>query len=172
MTLIPATRRLGPWRWLGLPSLVCIAATVLFSAPVRLFGLGPPEPVFPLVLAFAWAVIRPSILGPFALLALGLFLDLWWGGPVGLWPMALLTAYAITLGVRRVLSGLGWWGLAGWYALALAAAMAMGLLTTLLVSAAAPSLLAVFWQFLASLVLFPFAHRLIERFEDADVRFR
>ena len=29
-----------------------------------------------------------------------------------------------------------------------------------------------FWQFLASLVLFPFAHRLIERFDDADVRFR
>ena len=112
-----------------------MAATVLFATPVRLFGLGPPEPVFPLVLAFAWAVIRPSILGPFALLALGLFLDLWWGAPVGLWPMALLTAYAITLGVRRVLSGLGWWSLAGWYALALAAAtglaMGVGLLTTL-----------------------------------------
>jgi rod shape-determining protein MreD len=30
----------------------------------------------------------------------------------------------------------------------------------------------VFWQFLPNVLLYPFAHRLIERFEDADVRFR
>jgi rod shape-determining protein MreD len=28
------------------------------------------------------------------------------------------------------------------------------------------------WQFLATVVLYPFADRLIDRFEDADVRFR
>jgi rod shape-determining protein MreD len=39
-------------------------------------------------------------------------------------------------------------------------------------SLAMPSLLAVFWQFLVTTLLFPFAHRLIDRFEDADVRFR
>jgi rod shape-determining protein MreD len=45
-------------------------------------------------------------------------------------------------------------------------------LMTVMDTKAQPSVIAVFWQFLASLVLFPFAHRLIERFEDADVRFR
>jgi rod shape-determining protein MreD len=172
MTLIPATQRLDPWRWLGVPSLACIAATVVFATPLRVFGLQPPEPVFPLTLAFAWAVIRPSILAPFALLGLGVFLDLWWGGPIGLWGLALLAAYALTLGVRSVLSGLGWWGLSAWYGIAVALAMGAGLVMTTLDTGAMPSLWAVLWQFLASLVLFPLAYRLIERFEDADVRFR
>ena len=47
-----------------------------------------------------------------------------------------------------------------------------GFLFTMLDSLAMPSLLAVFWQFLVTALLFPFAHRLIDRFEDADVRFR
>jgi rod shape-determining protein MreD len=172
MTLIPATQRLDPWRWLGLPSLACVAATIVLATPIRLFGLPLPEPVFPLVLAFAWAVIRPSILAPFTLLLLGVFLDLWWGGPIGLWAVALLVAYAVTLSVRRVLSGLGWWGLCAWYAVAVGLAMGAGDLMTVMDNGAAPSLIAVFWQFVASLVLFPLSNRLIERFEDADVRFR
>jgi rod shape-determining protein MreD len=172
MTLVPATQRLDPWRWLGLPSLACVAATILLATPLRLFGLGLPEPVFPLALAFAWAVIRPSMLAPFTLLLLGLFLDLWWGGPVGLWAVALLAAYGVTLSVRRVLTGLGWWGLGAWYAVAVALAMGAAYLMTVMDTKGQPSVIAVFWQFLASLVLFPFAHRLIERFEDADVRFR
>ena len=172
MTLIPATQRLDPWRWLGVPSLACVAATIVLATPIRLFGLPLPEPVFPLVLAFAWAVIRPSILAPFTLLLLGVFLDLWWGGPIGLWGIALLAAYAVTLSVRRVLSGLSWWGLCAWYAVAVGLAMAAGDLMTVMDNGAAPSLVAVFWQFVASLVLFPLSNRLIERFEDADVRFR
>jgi rod shape-determining protein MreD len=39
-------------------------------------------------------------------------------------------------------------------------------------SLAMPSLIAVFWQFLATVLLFPFAQSLVDRFEDADVRFR
>ncbi|MDR3510561.1 MAG: hypothetical protein P4L73_02920 [Caulobacteraceae bacterium] len=169
---MPASQRLDPWRWLGLPSLVCVAATLVFAIPLRIFGLQPPEPVFPLPLAFAWAVIRPSVLSPFALLALGLFLDFYWGGPVGLWPLALLAAYASILSVRRVLSGLGWWGLAGWYVVAVSVAMGAGVIMTTLDSFVVPNLVGVVWQGLASLALYPYAYRLIERFEDADVRFR
>jgi rod shape-determining protein MreD len=172
MTLISATQRLDPWRWLGLPGFACVALTILFATPIKVFGLQPPEPVFPIVCAFAWAVIRPSMLAPFALLALGLFLDLWWGGPIGLWPLALLAAYSVTFSVRRVLSGLGWWGMGGWYLVATATLMGAGYLMTAMDTGGAPNPFAVFWQLLASLVLFPFAHRLIERFEDADVRFR
>ena len=51
-------------------------------------------------------------------------------------------------------------------------AIGAGYLFTMLDALAAPSMLAVFWQFLATILLFPFANRLIERFEDADVRFR
>ena len=162
----------NPLEWLFTPMLLSMAGAVLLALPVKLFGLQLPEPVFPLALAFAWAVIRPSILAPFALLALGLFLDLFWDGPFGLWALALLVAYAATLSVRRVLSGLGWWGLGGWYVVAVALAMGAGVAITMMDSAVVPSLVAVAWQTLACLALFPLSYRLIERFEDADVRFR
>ena len=49
---------LQPWRWLLLPAAVSIVLTIVLAAPIRLFGFGMPEPVLPLVLAFAWPVIR------------------------------------------------------------------------------------------------------------------
>jgi rod shape-determining protein MreD len=70
------------------------------------------------------------------------------------------------------MSGLGWWGLGGWYLVATGAAMGAGVIVTMMVAGQSPNLFAVGWQYLASALLFPFAHRLVERFEDADVRFR
>ena len=167
-----AARPLSPVRWLGAPMLLCVVATVLLATPMRFWGLALPEPVFPLAMAFAWAVIRPSILPPFALLALGLFLDVFWGGPQGLWPLCLLAAYAAVLGARRLIMGQDFLFMWGWYGLVIAAAFAAGFLLMTLDAGAPPNLLAVLWQYLATLALFPFAHRLIGRYEDADVRFR
>jgi rod shape-determining protein MreD len=142
------------------------------ATPIRVFGLQLPEPVFPLAPAFAWAVIRPSILAPFVLMALGLFLDLFWGGVVGLWPVALLAAYSATFSIRRVLSGLGFWGMGGWYALSVGVALGVAVLMSHMQGAEIPNIFALLWQALAALALFPLANLLIERFEDADVRFR
>jgi rod shape-determining protein MreD len=165
-------RPLHPGRWLGVPLLICILATILFGAPLRLFGLQLPEPVFAMVPAFAWALIRPSILAPFALLVLGLFLDTFWGGPSGLWALSLLVAYATALAGRNMMTGQSRPMMWAWFAGVTGVAMIAGFLFTMLDSLAMPSLLAVFWQFLVTALLFPFAHRLIERFDDADVRFR
>ncbi len=165
-------RPLNPGRWLGVPMLFVVLATILFAAPIRMWGLQLPEPIFAMVPAFAWAVIRPSILAPFALLLLGLFLDTFWGGPTGLWGLSLLVAYASVLAARNMLTGQSRPMLWVWYAGACALSMTAGFLFTMMDSLAMPSLVAVFWQFLATALLFPFAHRLIDRFEDADVRFR
>mgnify|MGYP001545551305 CR=1 FL=1 len=102
----------------------------------------------------------------------GLFLDTFWGGPTGLWGLSLLVAYASVLAVRNMLTGQSRPMLWVWYAGACALSMSAGFLFTMMDSLAMPSLVAVFWQFLATALLFPFAHRLIDRFEDADVRFR
>jgi rod shape-determining protein MreD len=152
--------------------LMCIGATMAFAAPIRIWGLQLPEPVFAMVPAFAWAMIRPSILAPFALLVLGLFLDIFWGGPTGLWGLALLVAYAMVLILRNAMTGQSRPMMWAWFAGVTAMAMIAGCLFTMLDSLAMPSLLAVFWQFLVTALLFPFAHRLVDRFEDADVRFR
>ena len=152
--------------------LMCIAATMIFAAPIRFWGLQLPEPVFAMVPAFAWAMIRPSILAPFAILLLGLFLDIFWGGPTGLWGLSLLVAYAMVLILRNAMTGQSRPMMWAWFAAVTAIAMTAGFLFTMLDSLAMPSLLAVFWQFLVTALLFPFAHRLVDRFEDADVRFR
>jgi rod shape-determining protein MreD len=173
MSLIPATtHRLNPLRWLGLPALACILATIVLATPIRVFGLQLPEPVFPLIPAFAWAVIRPSILAPFALMLMGLFLDLFWGGIVGLWVVALLASYGATFSIRRVLSGLGFWGMGGWYAMSVGVALGLAVLMSWMQGREIPNAFALMWQVIAALALFPLANLLIERFEDADVRFR
>jgi rod shape-determining protein MreD len=169
---VSSTRPLSPLGWLGIPMLICMGATVVLATPLRIFGLALPEPVFPLALAFAWALIRPSVLPPFALLTLGLFLDVFWGGPQGLWPLCLLAAYAAVLVLRRLITGQDFIVMAGWYGLTMAVAFGVGYLLMTMNAGGAPSLVALGWQYLWTLLLYPFAHYLIGRYEDADVRFR
>ena len=47
-----------------------------------------------------------------------------------------------------------------------------GFLFMMLHGGATPNLVGLIWQLLATGLLYPFAHRLIDRFDDADVRFR
>ena len=149
-----------------------IIATVLLGIPLRVFGLQLPEPVFPMVLAFAWAVIRPSMLAPFGVLLLGLFLDTFWGGPLGLWALCLLIAYGVALAGRSMMAGQNQLILWAWYGLTTATAMVAGYLFVMLDSRSSPGIVPLLWQFVATIVLYPFAQRLIDLFEDADVRFR
>jgi rod shape-determining protein MreD len=152
--------------------LLSVAATVILATPLRIAGLRAPEPVFPMILAFAWAMIRPSMMAPFLLLLMGVFLDVFWGGPMGLWPVSLLTPYGAVLSARSMLVGQSQLMLGIWYAASVGLAMGTGFLLTAVDAHATPSLVAVGWQALATILLYPFAYGLIDRFEDADVRFR
>jgi len=163
---------LQPWRWIGVPMLQAMVLTVAFATPLRLFGLQLPEPVFAMWPVFAWAMIRPAILGPFAVLILGLFLDLFWGATVGLWSVSLLVAYGCVLGTRSMMLGQAGVVLWAWYAAVTGIALCSAYLITLSRVDTAAYLPSVIWQYLATILLYPLSHRLIERFEDADVRFR
>jgi rod shape-determining protein MreD len=167
-----SSKPLQPLLWIGLPMLLSIAATVLLAAPLRVFGFGLPEPFFPMVLAFAWAVIRPSVLGPFALLLIGLFNDFFWGGPIGMWPFALLTAYFGALLARSLMVGQSGRVLWGWYAALTVLAFACADGVIMLTAGVFPDPASTAMQLLVTVALYPLANRLIERFEDADVRFR
>jgi rod shape-determining protein MreD len=160
------------WQWIGVPTLICLLATLLFAAPIRVFGLQLPEPIFAMVPAFAWAVLRPSIAAPFALLGIGLVLDMVWGSPTGLWSIALIAAYVTVLISRSMMTGQSRAMMWVWYATACAVAMSTAYVATTLDAGVAPNLVSTFWQFLPTMLLYPFAHRLIERFEDVDTRFR
>ncbi|HZZ89414.1 MAG TPA: hypothetical protein VFE13_13880 [Caulobacteraceae bacterium] len=165
-------RSMSPIGWMGVPLVLCTVATILLATPIRIFHLALPEPVFPLTVAFAWALIRPSVLPPFVLLVMGLFLDVFWGGPQGFWPLCFLATYAAVLAVRRLILGQDFIVMWASYAAATALAFGVGYLLLSMVAGQPPNLIALAWQYLATLVLFPFAHRLIGRYEDADVRFR
>ncbi len=165
-------RTLEPWRWLGVPMLQVVVVTLIFAVPFRFWGLGLPEPIFAMPAVFAWAVIRPSMLAPIGVLLLGLFLDLLWGTSTGFWPVCLLISYGAVLAARAVLGGQGRAIMWIWYGAVTAFAMLAGYLITMLDVKTMPGMFSVFWQFLATVLLYPFADRLIERFEDADVRFR
>jgi rod shape-determining protein MreD len=163
---------LAPWRWIGVPMLQCLGLTVLLAIPLRVFGLQLPEPIWAMWPMFAWAMIRPSILAPFAVLLTGLFLDIFWGGPMGFWGLSLLVGYGAVLGARSMMIGQGAPMMWAWFATVTAIVMAAGAFVALLATHATPSLASLLWQFLATIILYPLSHRLIERFEDADVRFR
>jgi rod shape-determining protein MreD len=149
-----------------------MAASIILAVPLRVAGLQAPEPVFVLVPAFAWAIARPAITPPFVLVVLGLFLDLLWGSPLGQWPLCLLAAYALIFAARRILSGQEFLALWGAYALACAAAEVTGLALASLHSGRVPGLTGAGLQFVVTAALFPFAWRLIERYEAADARYR
>ena len=168
----PGARPLAPWAWLGVPILQVVAATMLLAIPVRFWGLALPEPLFALPVLFAWAVIRPSMLAPIGVMLMGLFLDLLWGSPKGFWAVCLLLPYGAVLGGRAILAGQPRLIMWGWYAAAVGLAMGTGFLFTMLNAQSSPDLISMGWQFLATVALYPFADRLIDRFEDADVRFR
>jgi rod shape-determining protein MreD len=168
----PTVQPPNPLTWLIAPALLALVASVVLATPIRVLGLGLPEPVWAMAPAFAWGVIRPSILPAAALLAMGAFLDALWGGAPGLWSLCLLSLYGLVLAVRPILSGQGFWSLFACYVIACAAAFGLGALLTTMASGTTPSLIGVGLQLLATAALFPLAWGIISAFEDADVRFR
>ena len=165
-------RVVGPLQWIVYPALTAIAVTVLLAIPLRLFGLSLPEPVLPIVLAFAWPLIRPSMLAPAVLFGLGLFLDLFWGGPLGLWPLSLLAIYGAILLAANFLAGQATIVLFALYVASTGMAFFLAYMIITLNTGNAPSILAVLGQVVPTLLLFPLADWLIQRFDDTDVRFR
>ena len=164
MSVSGSRRRGAGRRWVLGPVAVCVLGVVGFAAPLRLFGLAAPEPVFPLTAAFVWAALRPSMVAPLALVLLGLFLDFVWGGPIGLWPLCLIAAHVLSLSVRRLLSGEDFAVFWVWYAVACIVAFAVGEGLLRLAYGVWPNLAGVALQAGVTIALFPLAWWLIERY--------
>jgi rod shape-determining protein MreD len=168
-----AVRVVGPLHWLVYPALISMAATLVLGTPgVRFFGLPLPEPVFPMVLAFAWPLIRPSMLGPIVLLATCLFVDLYHGAPLGLTAVAALGVYGGVLIGRPFIVGQDVRALFAWWMGLLLVAFTFDYLFMMLQTHVAPTIVGVLLQFIPTAMLFPLAWLLYQRFDDGDVRFR
>ena len=162
----------GAMQWIGWPAIIAAVGTLLLATPVEMFGLQLPEPILPLLLAFAWPLIRPSLVAPALLFALGLLLDVLLYTPLGLWPLCLLVPYGIVLAARSFLAGQETRVLFFWFCLTSGLAFLLAYLIVTLVGGRAPSLLALLGQVAPTLLLFPLSNALIQRFDDVDVRYR
>ena len=92
--------------------------------------------------------------------------------PLGLWPLSLLVVYGVVLAARSLLAGQENVMLFAWYAGCVIVAFLIAYMIVSLAAGNAPSLLALFWQIVPTLALFPVAAWMIEHFDDGDVRFR
>ena len=167
-----AVRVVGPLQWIVYPALVALAATVVLGTPIQMFGLHMPEPVIPMILAFAWPLIRPSMTAPAVLFLVGLFLDLFWNAPLGLWALCLMAVYGTVLLSRKLLAGHEGLVRFGAYAACTLGAFLLAYLVVTMRAANAPALLPLIGQVVPTLLLFPVANWMLERFDDGDIRFR
>lgn len=162
----------GPQDWLLYPALMAVLATLVLATDLPLpFGWDLPEPVWPVALAFAWPLIRPSFIAPVLLGLMGLFLDYFWGAPLGFYVIGLMAVHAATLIIRSYIVGQDTWVVIGAYTLAVLLFFTLGVIMTTLDSGVVPRLISVFEQMLATWCLVVVVLILLERFLNSDVRF-
>ncbi|MDV6332592.1 hypothetical protein [Asticcacaulis sp. 201] len=167
-----ASKIVGPWDWILAPALMSIGLTLALAAAFQPFGFYLPEPVSPLILAFAWPLIRPSYFAPLVLGVLGLFLDMFWGASLGFWTISLMLVYGALVTARTYIVGQEWIVVFGIFLLTEGLFFSLCVLLTLVDTGVWPRLWGVVEQAFATTLLFPFVLYLLEKYVHADVRFQ
>jgi rod shape-determining protein MreD len=141
-------RRLSPFS----ASLLLLFVAML---PLRLPYLGPITPDFAIMVAFYWAVHRPSAIPAPAIFVLGMVSDMLGGSPFGVGVFVLLVAYWVTRSQRRLFIGrpfwVVWWG----FSMVSAAAMLLTWLVVCLLSVALVDPVPALFAYLLGLGLYP-----------------
>ncbi|ESQ75600.1 membrane protein [Asticcacaulis sp. AC402] len=167
-----ASRIIGPWDWILAPALISLAATIVLATAFQPLGLYLPEPVTPLLLAFAWPLIRPSYIAPFVLGGLGIFLDFFWGAPLGFWTLNLMLVYAVLVFARTYIIGQDWLVVFGVFLLTELVFFGLCTVVMSIDTGSVPRLFGVFEQAFATTLFFPAVWYLMEKYLHADVRFQ
>jgi rod shape-determining protein MreD len=137
------------------PVLVALLFVVIANLPVSVAGGLVPAPLLALAPIYFWAVLRPDLMPPAAVLLVGIFEDLLSGGPPGIWATGFLAAYGLGSRQRETfvgLSGLG--SLLGFAAATFTAAAAAYFLASIVYWQPAP-LAALLLESLVTILLYP-----------------
>lgn len=88
--------RQSTWPVLTAIGLTLVLSLLAVAAPLRLpEGQSFPAPFFPLIALFIWSVRHPRFVPPWLIFITGILQDLLTGGPLGMWAIAYLLAFAI-----------------------------------------------------------------------------
>ncbi len=82
-----------------------ILGALIYAAPIGLGGIDVPMPWLPLLPVFFWGLLRPDLGRAVSAFAIGLFQDFVSGGPLGLWAITYLVAFAAIAPQRDALAG-------------------------------------------------------------------
>ena len=87
----------APVRLFGrlIPFLAALALVIIANLPISFTGGLLPAPALALAAIWFWALVRPSLMPPVAVLAIGFAEDLLSGGPPGLWATGFLAAFIL-----------------------------------------------------------------------------
>ena len=100
-----------------LPFLVGVFCVLLSFVPVGMIFGTSVMPAFGLMAVYYWAVTRPEVFPPYAILAVGLLFDLLSAGPIGLWALVYTVVYGVVVSQRLLFFGrtffVFWIGFAG-----------------------------------------------------------
>jgi rod shape-determining protein MreD len=111
-----------------------VIGALIYAAPVGVAGFDAPMPWLPLLPVFFWGLLRPDLVRAVAAFAVGLFQDIVSGGPLGVWALTYLVAFAAIAPQRDALAGQSpsavWIGFALFVVLAAAVAFGAGWLAS------------------------------------------
>jgi rod shape-determining protein MreD len=82
-----------------------VLGALIYSAPIGIGGLDVPMPWLPLLPVFFWGLLRPDLMRAVAAFAVGMFQDFVSGGPLGIWALTYLIAFAAVASQRDALAG-------------------------------------------------------------------
>ena len=89
-----------------LPFSLGVLGVVVANVPVTFLGGLLPPPLLSLMPIYFWCLVRPDLMPAPAALALGAFEDLLSGGPMGVWALSFVVAYALVDRERDAFAGL------------------------------------------------------------------
>jgi rod shape-determining protein MreD len=89
-----------------LPFLCGMIGVIVSNVPISFFGGVIPAPLLAFMPVYFWCLVRPDLMPAPAALALGAFEDLLSGGPMGVWALSFVVAYALIDRERDAFAGL------------------------------------------------------------------
>jgi rod shape-determining protein MreD len=90
----------------ALPFLCGVLGAVVANVPISFLGGVLPPPLLAFMPVYFWCLVRPDLMPAPAALALGALEDLLSGGPMGIWALSFVVAYALVDRERDAFAGL------------------------------------------------------------------